>query len=133
MELRDEIIEYRRINGYTQTEFAKLCGVMQSTISYIENGKGNLRFPTEKKIREVLGSSPCENRVEYIQWVSIRERLPKTRGPFLVRVANIDGGCVTRTIDFVRFYPDRSKWEIRGPRVVTYWTERLNPPKDEWL
>ncbi len=133
MELKDEIRQYRRINGYSQAKFSELCGVSYSAVSRIENGKGGLRYSTAKKIRDVLGSGPCENGGKSIQLVSTRERLPEVSGKYLARVACIHDGMVERVTTTLLFRLRHASWEIDGQNVVTYWAELPEPPKDEWL
>ena len=47
--------------GYTQKDFAALCGITTRYLQYLENGKAkNPSIDLMKKIAELLGTTPQE-------------------------------------------------------------------------
>ncbi|MCT4544818.1 MAG: helix-turn-helix domain-containing protein [Vallitalea sp.] len=49
-----EITKFRKIRGLTQKELAELAGISKTTLIKIEQGLGNPRFSTLKKLTEAL-------------------------------------------------------------------------------
>lgn len=55
-EIIDKLIRARTEQGITQKELAKKCGIKQSNISRLENGKGNPTIKFLQKIADALDS-----------------------------------------------------------------------------
>lgn len=54
-DLADALRRYRERKGLTQKELAQICGITQTTVSEIENGKANPTLEVLQRLAEALG------------------------------------------------------------------------------
>jgi HTH-type transcriptional regulator / antitoxin HipB len=53
-DLKNIVLQHRRLSGLTQSELAKLAGVGKTVIFDIEHGKESIQFDTLKKVLGAL-------------------------------------------------------------------------------
>lgn len=56
--MSNKLREFREKRRMTQAKLAELSGVSRTSISYLEQGRQKLRYPTAEKLAAILGCTP---------------------------------------------------------------------------